>query len=118
MHLWNGSISDFVKEGESGALTGQMLQTFWNQHRYQPGVAETTSWDNSLKALALTVDNSGLRDIGVVLDNHLPYTGCRIDALFFGENTSENNYSIIVELKQWSEAKLSDNSLNLIVNGD
>ena len=48
----------------------------------------------------------------------MPYTGCRIDALFFGENTSENNYSIIVELKQWSEAKLSDNSLNLIVNGD
>jgi len=117
MHLWNGSLSDFVKEGEAGALTGEMLQTFWNHHRYQPSVAETTSWDNSLKALALTVDNTGLDDVGVVLEYHLPYTGCRIDALLFGKNFSDNYYSTIVELKQWSSATLSDNSLNLIVNG-
>ncbi|MFA4849224.1 MAG: DNA/RNA helicase domain-containing protein [Methanoregula sp.] len=117
MHLWNGSLSNFVKEGEAGALTGEMLQTFWNHHRYQPSIAETTSWDNSLKALAITVDNTGLGDVGVVLEYHLPYTGCRIDALFFGKNYSDNYYSTIVELKQWSTATLSDNSLNLIVNG-
>jgi hypothetical protein len=46
MHLWDGSLSDFIKEGEAGALTGEMLQTFWNHHRYQPSVAETISWDN------------------------------------------------------------------------
>jgi hypothetical protein len=117
MHLWDGSLSDFVKEGEAGALTGEMLQTFWNHHRYQPSVAETVSWDNSLKALALAVDKSELKDVGVVLEYHLPYTGCRIDALFFGENSFNYYYSTIVELKQWSNATLSDNSLNLIVNG-
>jgi hypothetical protein len=79
MHLWNGSLSDFVKEGEAGSLTGEMLQTFWNHQRYQPSAADTVSWDNSLKALALTVHNSELNDVGVVLVYHLPYTGCGID---------------------------------------
>jgi len=94
-----------------------MLQSFWNYHRYQPSVAETVSWDNSLKALALISDKIGSDDVGVVLEYHLPYTGCRIDALFFGENDFKKNYSAIVELKQWSDATLNDNSLNLIVNG-
>jgi hypothetical protein len=117
MELWHGPLSDFVKEGEAGSLTGEMLQSFWNYHRYQPSVAETVSWDNSLKALAFISDKIGSDDIGVVLEYHLPYTGCRIDALFFGENAFEKNYSAIVELKQWSTAILSEDSLNLIVNG-
>jgi uncharacterized protein len=117
MELWHGSLTDFVKEGEAGALTGEMLQSFWNYHRYQPGVAETTSWDNSLKALAFVAQEVQSSDVGVVLEYHLPYTGCRIDALFFGKDSQANNCSTIVELKQWSAAILNDDSLNLIVNG-
>jgi hypothetical protein len=117
MELWNGSISDFIKEGEAGALTGEMLQCFWNYHRYQPNVAETVSWDNSLKALAFVAQEVRSKDVGIVLEYHLPYTGCRIDALFFGKNAQADNCSTIVELKQWSQASLSDDSFNLIVNG-
>jgi hypothetical protein len=47
----------------------------------------------------------------------LPYSGCRIDAIFFGKNTSSENCSTIIELKQWSEVTLNDTSLNVIVNG-
>jgi len=117
MELWHGSISNFVKEGEAGALTGEMLQSFWNHHRYQPSVAETVSWDNSLKALAFAAQDVHSKDVGIVLEYHLPYTGCRIDALLFGKNSEGNNCSSIVELKQWSEASLNDDTYNLIVNG-
>ena len=74
MELWHGGISEFVKEGESGSLTGEMLQCFWNHHRYQPSVAETVSWDNSLKALALVAQDVRSKDVGIVLEYHLPYT--------------------------------------------
>ena len=90
MELWHGPISDFVKEAESGSLSGKMLHQFWNHHRYYPSEAETRSWDNSLKFLAETSENCELKDVGVVLEYHLPYSGYRIDALFFGvdqENT-------------------------------
>ena len=117
MELWHGSISNFVKEGEAGALTGEMLQSFWNHHRYQPSAAETVSWDNSLKALAFVAQDVQSEDVGIVLEYHLPYTGCRIDALFFGKDSQGNNCSSIVELKQWSEASLNDDTFNLIVNG-
>jgi len=117
MELWHGSISNFVKEGEAGALTGEMLQSFWNHHRYQPSVAETISWDNSLKALAFVAQDVQSKDVGIVLEYHLPYTGCRIDALFFGKDSHGNNCSSVVELKQWSEASLTDDTFNMIVNG-
>lgn len=117
MELWHGSISDFVKERESGSLSGEMLHCFWNHHRYQPSVAETTSWDNSLKALSYVAQNVQSKDVGVVLEYHLPYTGCRIDALFLGKDKQANNCSTIVELKQWSVARISDDSFNLIVDG-
>jgi hypothetical protein len=94
-----------------------MLQSFWNHHRYQPSVAETNSWTNSLKSLAIVAEEVNSRDIGVVLEYHLPYSGCRIDAIFFGKNTSNDNCSTIVELKQWSEVTIGDTSLNVIVNG-
>jgi len=117
MELWHGSISDFVKGGEVEALTGGMLQSFWNNHHYLPSVSETNSWNNSLKALASVADEITSEDIGVVLEYHLPYSGCRIDAIFLGKNNSDNNCSTIVELKQWSEVQPCENPLNIIING-
>ena len=116
MELWHGTISEFVKEGESGSLTGEMLQSFWNHHRYQPSAGETISWENSLKALAFVAQEVQSKDVGIVLEYHLPYNGCRIDALFFGRDIKNKNCSSVVELKQWSTASISDNSFNLIVN--
>ena len=117
MELWHGTLSDFVMEGESGSLTGEMLQSFWNHHRYQPSVSETNSWNNSLKSLATASNEICSKDVGVVLEYHLPYSGCRIDAIYFGKDVTQQNCSAIVELKQWSEVQLSDDSLNVYVHG-
>jgi len=117
MELWHGTLNEFIKEGESGSLTGEMLQSFWNHHRYQPSVSETNSWNNSLKTLATVSNEINSRDVGVVLEYHLPYTGCRIDAIYLGKNTTQQNCSAIVELKQWSEVELNEESLNVFVHG-
>jgi hypothetical protein len=119
MELWHGPLSDFIREAEAGSLSGEMLKQFWNYHAYQPSESETKSWDNSLRALAETADNCRLRDVGVVLEYHLPYSGYRIDALFFGENPDSINSSTVIELKQWSDVELVDDySLNILVNGN
>ena len=89
MELWHGTLSEFIKEGESGSITGEMLQSFWNHHRYQPSVAEINSWNNSLKYLATASSEIQSKDVGVVLEYHLPYSGCRIDAIYFGKNITE-----------------------------
>jgi hypothetical protein len=57
------------------------------------------------------------RDIGVVLEYHLPYSGYRIDALLAGKTSAGANCATTLELKQWSDVQLADNSLNLVING-
>ena len=119
MELWHGPITDFIREAEAGSLSGRMLQQFWNHHAYLPSESETKSWENSLRFLADVSDTCELRDIGIVLEYHLPYSGYRIDALFFGQDQQNFNASTVIELKQWSSVELEDEySLNIIVNGN
>jgi len=118
MELWHGLVKEFIKEGKSEALSGKMMLAFWNHHRYQPSDSEVRSWDNSLKRLAEFSENSNLQDCGIVLEYHLPYSGSRIDAIYFGKDEGDNNVSTILELKQWSTVELLDEySLNISVNG-
>lgn len=118
MDLWHGTISNFIKEGEASSITGIMLNHFWNYHGYQPSEGEAKSWDNSLHALAGIAEAVASRDVGVVLEYHLPYSGYRIDALFFGKDSVHHNSASVVELKQWSDVELIDDySLNVEVGG-
>jgi hypothetical protein len=118
MELWHGTITEFTTEGMAGSLTAKMLAQFYSHHGYQPSESETRSWDNSLRALADVSTEIASKDVGVVLEYHLPYTGSRIDAIFFGKAANQVNSADIIELKQWSKVTLEDDfSLNVIVDG-
>jgi hypothetical protein len=52
-----------------------------------------------------------------VLEYHLLYSGRRIDALLAGKTSEGTNCISTVELKQWSDVHLADNSLNVVING-
>ena len=117
MELWHGSLADFVKEAKGVSLPGTMLLNFWNHHGYTPSTSEIRSWENSLDALADVLQGLQARDIGVVLEYHLPYSGRRIDVLLAGKTSEGTNCISTIELKQWSDVHLPDNSLNVVVNG-
>src|SRR5665647_1709813 len=117
MELWHGSIADFVKEAKGISLPGTMLLNFWNHHGYAPSTSEIRSWENSLEALAEALQGLQARDIGVVLEYHLPYSGYRIDVLLAGKTSDGANCVMALELKQWSDVNLADNSLNVVMNG-
>ncbi len=118
MELWSGSLGDFVREAESGALTGALLGAFYTQRGYQPGKSETDSWANSLPALARACKLLARDDIGVLLEPRLPLSNQRIDALLVGRSTTGKPTAVVVELKQWSEVVLVDGfSLNLEMLG-
>jgi uncharacterized protein len=117
MELWHGSIADFVKEAKGISLPGTMLLNFWNHHGYAPSTSEIRSWENSLDALADALQGLQARDIGVVLEYHLPYSGYRIDVLLAGKTADGANCIMTLELKQWSDINLIDNSSNVVING-
>jgi hypothetical protein len=140
--LWHGSLSEFVRNAESGSLPGDMAGQFVKLHRYPPNAAELRSWENSLGALAdalrpirsldlgVAVGASGpiasaslARDsarsaAGVALEYHLPLTGKRVDVMLTGHDRSGRGSAIVLELKQWSEVDLEDEYATNVRLGD
>jgi hypothetical protein len=95
-----------------------MIKRFYAYHGYQPGDSEVRSWENSLKALGEAVAPMTGRDIGVVVEYHLPYSNQRIDAVFLGKSVADVPQALVVELKQWSQVDLEDEfALNVLVDG-
>ena len=75
--------------------------------RYAPE-AEFRSWKNSLGEMAKVLRDPGIPDdIGVGVEFGIPQTSKRIDFILSGR-TDDGPNLIIVELKQWSEAKLTE----------
>lgn len=142
MDLWHGSLSEFVRDADSGSLAGDMAGQFVKLHRYPPNAAELRSWENSLGALAgalrpirrldlgVAVGASGrigsaslARDsarsgAGVALEYHLPLTGKRVDVMLTGHDRSGRGSAIVLELKQWSAVDLEDEYATNVLLGE
>lgn len=75
----------------------------------RPGAAEVRSWDASLPALSSTLIDAGLGNVEVLLEHKLPLTSRRADAVLAGTHpTTGNNHYVVVELKQWTKARVLD----------
>lgn len=69
--------------------------------------AEVRAWKSSLAEMAKVLrDPSIADDIGIGIEFGIPQTAKRIDFILSGASEDDRPNLIIVELKQWSEAKL------------
>ena len=76
--------------------------------RYAPE-SEYNAWRASLGQMANVLRDDGIpKDMGVGVEFGIPQTSKRIDFLLSGRDADNGPRVIIVELKQWSEAALTD----------
>ena len=72
-------------------------------------VGEINSWKNSMQYMNnVLMDNEIPNDAGVIIEYQIPQTSKRIDFILTGQDENENNYAILIELKQWSECEITD----------
>ncbi len=86
-----------------------------HQTGHRPSPAEMRSWSGSLPILAQDLLNAGLGNVEVMLEYRLPLTSKRADVVLAGRHpqTGAPSY-VVVELKQWSNATLYDESGELV----
>ncbi len=71
--------------------------------------SELRSWENSLPQMAKVVRDADLKeDTHVLLEYKLPSSEKRIDFLVAGEDEQGKKNAVIIELKQWQKAKVSE----------
>jgi uncharacterized protein len=108
MQLYAGTSKDFISDATRNAIAGKLERAFLGAFHYKPSVQEVQSWQNSLFRMAFALQQGNLLDHGVLLEYQLPLTSRRLDCMVTGHNAGGQPFSVIVELKQWSDVEESN----------
>lgn len=108
MQLYAGTSTDFITDSTRNAIAGKLQRAFHDAYHYQPAIQEVQSWQNSLFRMAFALQEGGFKDHGVLLEYQLPLSSRRLDCMVTGYSDDEQPYSVIVELKQWSDVEESN----------
>ena len=81
----------------------------------RPARNEIRSWENSLQFMHMVMGDRDIPDdSGVAIEYIIPTSSKRIDFLLTGYDENANPSAVIIELKQWEEAKLVQNQEDMV----
>lgn len=73
------------------------------------GKSEIDSWIHSLRYMDSVLNDGDIPgDAGVAIEYHIPQTSKRIDFILTGKDEQQQDTAVLVELKQWQHAGLTD----------
>lgn len=73
------------------------------------GKSEIDSWINSLQYMDRVLNDDEIpHDAGVAIEYHLPQSSKRIDFILTGMDHNQRESAILIELKQWQLAQMTD----------
>lgn len=104
MQLYTGVSSQFIELVDKCQIEYIIEHSFKKQMGYSPSPSEVNSWKNSLKAMSYVIKDTGLVDLGVIVEYILPYSSSRLDIMLTGNNHFGKPNAVIIELKQWEKA--------------
>jgi DUF2075 family protein len=109
MIVYQATKSEFQVHIDSGIIDQVILASMKTKLFHSVGKREQESWWNSLRFMSQVISDPEIPlDSGVIIECQIPQTSKRIDFILTGKNDKNESHLIIVELKQWSQAQISD----------
>ena len=109
MILYKSTKGGFHDDVLTNNIGGIVYQQYRSVTGHSVGESEVQSWQNSLLYMNnVLADKAIPDDAGVCIEFHIPRSSKRIDFLLSGRDEHGNENVVIVELKQWSHAELTD----------
>ncbi|MEV7684320.1 DNA/RNA helicase domain-containing protein [Streptomyces bungoensis] len=104
--LFRESVRTIAARALDSSLYLHLTEQFVHMHGHRPSVAESRSWERSIPALAVVLNDAGLGEVEMMLEYALPLNSKRADVVLAGTHpvSGEPSY-VVVELKQWSQAE-------------
>lgn len=107
MKLYAGTTEQFRADTQMHRIAEKLRAEYVAQIGHKPGPSEVASWQNSLMALSMLVDQAELTDHGVILEYQLGNTNRRLDAMLTGHSPTSAENAFAIELKPWSGGRIS-----------
>ena len=108
MIVYQASKTQFLADTLTNDIEGIVLKNVKRKLNIGTGAAEIRAWANSLAYMDRIMQDAGIpEDCSVAIEYQIPQTGKRIDFIITGQAEGNKDCAILIELKQWSEAKLT-----------
>lgn len=109
MIIYQSNKQSFIKD----LLSNEIHEIIESNYKTKTGrrVArnELRSWQESMRFMGAALDDQEIPDTaGVSIEYSIPQTSKRIDFLISGKNEQNKDQVVIIELKQWESAELTD----------
>ena len=109
MIVYSASKSQFLDDVMSNDIGSIILETYKRVTGKSTGNSEITSWTNSLSFMErVLADETIPNDSGVAIEYHIPQSSKRIDFILSGLDHDMKESVILIELKQWQTAEITD----------
>ena len=109
MIVYSANKTQFLNDVLTNDIEGIVLKNVKQKLNRGVGIAEIRSWAASLVYMDRIMQDQDIPvDCGVAIEYQIPQTGKRIDFIISGQDTNNRDSVLLVELKQWSEAKLTN----------
>lgn len=109
MIVYRATKSAFQKDIIDGVIDVVLEENFQSKLHKKVAQKEKESWWNSLHFMSqVLVDSSIPDDVGVAIECQIPQTAKRIDFILSGFDEEDRNHVVIIELKQWKSAEITE----------
>ncbi len=109
MIVYSSTKQKFQEDIMTNSIGSIILDKYKDVTGRDTGVSEVNSWTNSLQFMdRILNDDSIPEDVGISIEYHIPRSSKRIDFIITGLDESKKDSVIIIELKQWQKAEITD----------
>lgn len=109
MIVYKASKGEFADHVLSNGIGQIVHDQFQKATGGRAGDSEIQSWQNSLMYMYTVLADAAIPDdAGVSIEYHIPRSRKRIDFLITGQDEHGNENVVLIELKQWSSAEITE----------
>lgn len=109
MIVYRSTKRAFQDEVERGDIDLVIEKKFFEVFHKRTSGKEVDSWWNSLHYMSTVLNDPAIPDdVGVAIECQIPQTSKRIDFVISGTDEKGKSNIVIVELKQWKKAELTE----------
>lgn len=108
MIVYSSTKKKYSDDIVTGKIVDEILKSLKLNTGHGVGGSQISAFHNSLPYMHIVLSDSDIPDdSGISIEYQIPQTGKRIDFIISGKDEQFRDTAVIVELKQWEEAKLS-----------
>ncbi len=109
MIVYSSNKNEFLDDVLANVIKDKIVMALKARLGHSVGPAEINAYQNSMMYMNLVlVDPEIPEDVKVSIEYRIPQTSKRIDFVITGLNSENKSSAIIIELKQWSNAELTN----------